>query len=79
MCMKQRNYTKNKSKKIKSDNFKRSNREKSNIAVAILENFRKTEYKKLFCIFRGTNMIFADLIFFDFMCVCVCHKIGQNV
>ena len=34
---KQRTDTKNKAKKIKSDNFTRGNREKSNIAIAILE------------------------------------------
>ena len=34
---KQRTYTKKDAKRIKSDNFTRSNREKSNIAIAILE------------------------------------------
>ena len=34
---KQRIDTKNDAKRIKSDNFTRSNREKSNIAIAILE------------------------------------------
>ena len=32
--MKQRNCIKNKSKKIKSDNFTKSNKEKYNIAIA---------------------------------------------
>ena len=36
--MKQRNYTNNGEKKIKSNNFTRSNKEKFNIAVVILEN-----------------------------------------
>ena len=36
--MKQRNYTNNGVKKIKSNNFTRSNKEKFNIAVVILEN-----------------------------------------
>ena len=35
--MKQRTDTKNDAKRIKSDNFTRSNREESNIAIAILE------------------------------------------
>ena len=35
--MKQRTDTINKAKKIKSDNFTRGNREKNNIAIAILE------------------------------------------
>ena len=34
---KQRTYTKKDAKRIKSDNFTKSNREKSNIAIAILE------------------------------------------
>ena len=34
---KQRTETKKDAKRIKSDNFTRSNREKSNIAIAILE------------------------------------------
>ena len=34
---KQRTDTKNDAKRIKSDNFTRSNREKSNIAITILE------------------------------------------
>ena len=34
---KQRTYTKKDAKSIKSDNFTRGNREKSNIAIAILE------------------------------------------
>ena len=34
---KQRTDTKNGAKRIKSDNFTRSNKEKSNIAIAILE------------------------------------------
>ena len=34
---KQRIYTKNEAKKNKSDNFTRSNRGKSNIAIAMLE------------------------------------------
>ena len=34
---KQRTNTKKDAKRIKSDNFSRSNREKSNIAIAILE------------------------------------------
>jgi hypothetical protein len=34
---KQRNYSKNEAKKIKSYNFTRSNKEKSIIAIAILE------------------------------------------
>ena len=34
---KQRTYIKKDAKRIKSDNFTRSNREKSNIAIAILE------------------------------------------
>ena len=35
--MKQRTNTKKDAKRIKSDNFTRSNREKSSIAIAILE------------------------------------------
>ena len=35
--MKQRHYTKNKRKKIKSDNFTWRNIKKSNIAITILE------------------------------------------
>ena len=35
--MKQRTDIKKDAKKIKSDNFTRSNKEKSNIAIAILE------------------------------------------
>ena len=37
MGKKQRNYSKNKVKKIKSDNFTRINRGKSNFSIAILE------------------------------------------
>ena len=35
---KQRTITKNEAKKIKNDNFTKSNRERSNIAIAMLEN-----------------------------------------
>jgi hypothetical protein len=34
---KQKKYTKNEAKKIKSNNFTMSNREKSNITIAIME------------------------------------------
>ena len=36
--MKQRNYTKNEAKKIRSDNMSRSNKDTFNIAIAILED-----------------------------------------
>ena len=48
---KQRTKTKNVAKNIKSNHFTGSNREKIDILVA----------QKLFCIFRCTNKIFANL------------------
>ena len=46
-------------KRIKSDKFKRSNREKSNIAIAILEN-EWLEGNIIISYFGGSNNIFAD-------------------
>ena len=48
---KQRTETKKDAKRIKSDNFTRSNREKSNIAIMI-------------SYFGGSNNIFADCSFY---------------
>jgi hypothetical protein len=45
----------------KSDNFTMSNREKSNIAIAILEN-EWLDGNILFSYFGGSNNIFADCI-----------------
>ena len=54
---KQRSYTKNKAKKIKSDNCTRSNREQSNIGKITI--FNRTIFISKF---RGSNKIFADFI-----------------
>ena len=61
---KQRTDTKNRAKKIKSDNSRRSNRVRFNIAVAIL---KKTNLK-MHCnilLFGGTNNMLVDRI--DYM------------
>ena len=51
---KQRTDTKNDAKRTMSDNFTRNNREKSNIAIAILDSNIIISY------FGGSNNIFAD-------------------
>ena len=45
---------------IKSDNFTRSNREKSNIAIAILEKLYWLDGTIIISYFGGSNNIFAD-------------------
>ena len=55
---KQRTDTKKDTKRIKSDNFTRSNREKSNIAIAILEN-EWLDGTIIISYFGGSNNIFA--------------------
>ena len=55
----QRTDTKKDAKKIKIDNFKRSNKEKSNIAIAILEKWI-IGWHQIISYFGGSNNIFAD-------------------
>ena len=52
----------NEAKKIKSDNFTRGNKEKSNRAIAILEKWIIGQQDSTIIIsyFGGTNNIFAD-------------------
>ena len=59
--MKQRTDTKKNANKIKSDNSTRSNREKSNIAIAILEIWM-IDGTIIILYFSGSNNIFADCI-----------------
>ena len=60
------NLYKNEANKIKSDNFTRSNREKSNIAIAILKKIAiLIQYQNLFCIL-GAPIIFLSNIY-DFI------------
>ena len=56
---KQRNDTKKDAKRIKIDNFKRSNREKSNIAIAILQIWIIGWHHSYF-VFGGSNNISTD-------------------
>ena len=56
---KQRNDTINEAKKIKSDNFTKSNKEKSNIAIALLKKIM-LGWHHHFSNFGGTNNIFAE-------------------
>ena len=57
----ERTDTKKDEKRIKSDNFTRSNREKSNIAIAILEKWMIGWHHNYF-VFDGSNNIFANCI-----------------
>ena len=57
---KQRNYTKKDAKKIKSDNFTRSIREKSNIDIAILEKWM-VRYEHNYFVFWGP-IIFSPTV-----------------
>ena len=57
---KQRTDTKKYAKRIKSDNFTRSNREKSIIAIAILERKKLLDGTIIISYFGGSNNIFAD-------------------
>ena len=56
---KQRTDTNNDAKRIKSDDFTRSNKEKSNIGIAILEN-KQLDDTIIISYFGGSNNIFAD-------------------
>ena len=60
---KQRNGTLKDAKMIKSDNFLESNREKYNIALAILEKLPFLKGTKNISHFNGSNNIFVDCIF----------------
>ena len=57
---KQRTDTINEAKKIKSDNFTRGNREKFNIAIAILEKWIIGWHHVIILYFGGTYNIFTD-------------------
>ena len=59
---KRRTDTKKDAKRIKSNNFTRSNIEKSNIAIAILEKLMIGWHHNYF-VFGGSNDIFADCRF----------------
>ena len=58
---KQKTDTKKDRKRIKNDNFTRSNSEKSNIAIAILEKLM-IGWQHNYFVFGGSNNIFADCI-----------------
>ena len=57
---KQRTVTKKDTKRIKSENFTRSNKEKSNIAFTILEKLMIGWHHNYFVFWVGSNNIFAD-------------------
>ena len=65
---KQKTDTKRDTKRIKSDNFTRSNREKSNIAIAILQK-ELLDGTIIILYFGGSNNIFADCIYIDILCI----------
>ena len=70
---KQRTDTKKDAKRIKSDNFTRSNREKYNIAIAILEKLQFLNGNKNYYDFYGSNNIFAD-------CICIwCALVSTTI
>ena len=75
---KQRTDTKKDGKRIKNDNFTRSNREKSNIAIEILEKLMIGRHHDYFY-FGGRNNIFADCIHELFIYKNMYKRINTNL